>query len=254
MTSSRRIGWLLVCLVAIASAACSNEVRQEQAVTSETRQGTNTAPPSADVSQRRRALVRVAHAMTGTSTIDVYAHDQKAFPLVGYRTVTAYTEIPVEVRRFAVRVVDQEESAPLAEGEATLTSGAHYTLVTFPSRDGTPARLELFPDKLSVPSDQVARVRVINAAGDLGTPELFARNYQRVWFDRLEFGTATAYYEADDATVTLDFRAPDTRRVLVSASSVRLSAGSFTTIIAAGRAIGVPPLEAIVIRDTFGGT
>jgi hypothetical protein len=254
MTSSRRIGWLLTCLLAMAGGACSNEGREAQAVTSETRQGTHTAPSSLDVSQRRRALVRIAHAMTGSSTVDVYAQDQKAFPLVGYRAVTAYAEIPVEVRRFTVRVVDQEESAPLAEGEATLTSGAHYTLVIFPSRDGAPAKVEAFADKLSVPADQVARVRFINAAGDIGTPEIFARNYQKVWFERLEFGTATDYYDAEDATVTVDFRAPDTRRVLLSAPSVRLAPDSFTTIIAAGRAIGVPPLEPIVIKDTFAGT
>jgi hypothetical protein len=132
----------------------------------------------------------------------------------------------------------------LAQAEQTLEDGARYTVVALPKPDGRGASLQVYRDEK--PKAGQARLRAINAARELGEPDL--RVGQRVVAEKLAFGQATDYAEVPPGTFDVAVtRAGGKGGALATKAGVPLTAGTATTAIVVGS--GGEPTRVLTLSD-----
>jgi Domain of unknown function (DUF4397) len=260
---------VLLLSVVLLAAACSRESQQTQPVTTKTEKGTSTAPPAKEVEQRGRTLVRIIHAMPGSSALDMFADEAKAFGNIPYKTVTPYkelsgklpptptvAEVPAPSNQlqvvFRIRPVAQDTTPPLAETSGVLTPGNHYTVIVLPSAEGKEPSLKITSDDLTPAPSEKARVRVIHASSDAGEVDVYAKETDKALFDGVNFKSEVGYKEVQPMTATLEVRPKDKKSPLATASNVKWEAGRTYTIIVMGRVKGRPKLEAVTVEDQLG--
>lgn len=237
---------------AVAAGACSRSSDQH-AVASDTPSGASQAPPATQANERDQALVRVVNAVPGTPAVDVTADQAPVASEVAYASVTPYKPVPASADDFAVKLAGQESGAVLAENSEAIASGKHYTLVAFPGkadRDGKSDEkidLQVVTDDIVTPEAGKARVRVVHAAADIDTVNVYAKGGTDSLFDGVDFREATGYKDVDPSITTLELKSANGD--VVASPAVAIEAGKSYTIVVAGRAHGTPALQALIIED-----
>lgn len=235
----------LVLAAALAASACGRN--EEPVVASETPTG-SAATSAAAADDRDQALIRVIHAIPGATSVDVLADDQTIATNVAYGTATAYQGVAGSVDDFEIRAAGQPAGTSLAENSEGVMNGKHYTLIAFPGSASDRAELQVVTDNHEVPADGRARVRIVNAAADLESVDVYTPGTTSAWMDDVDFREVSDYDEVDPATATLELRAGDGKRVLAK-PDVKMEAGKSYTIVLTGRVKGTPALNTIVIED-----
>jgi hypothetical protein len=239
--------------VILVTAGCSRESTRQEPVTTQTEQGSSTAPPAEEVRNRDRALVRVVHAIPGGGVVDVFADDSKVFTNINYKTITPYKEMAAERFTFRVRPAGQNVTQPLAENGENLYSGNHYTVIALPGNAGESPSLRVLSDNLTPPSSGKAKIRVIHSSPDAGEVDIYARDKTDALFSGVNFGSETAYTEVDPMAATLEVRPEGKKMPVLTRLNTNFEAGKHYTVIVTGRAKGQPGLEAMVIEDQLVG-
>jgi hypothetical protein len=132
----------------------------------------------------------------------------------------------------------------LAEADEALEDNAAYTVVALPKQDGKGSELRVYRD--DEPKAGTARLRSINAAPELGQPDVRAGD--RVVAEQLAYGDATAYAEVPPGTYDLSVtRAGGKGGALATKRGVPLTAGTATTAIVVGS--GGEPTQVLALSD-----
>jgi hypothetical protein len=242
---------------AVAVGACSRS-SDKHPVASDTPSGASQAPPAAQANQRDQALVRVVNAVPGTPAVDITADKVPVATEVPYASVTPYKPVPASADDFAVTLAGGEKSgAVLAENSESIMGGKHYTLVAFPGKADEKGQadqkvdLQVVTDDIVTPEAGKARVRIVHAASDVDTVNVFAKGGKDSLFDGVDFREATGYKDVDPTITTLELKTADGK--VVATPAVAVEAGKSYTIVVAGRAHGSPALQALIIEDRVVG-
>jgi Domain of unknown function (DUF4397) len=237
---------------AVAAGACSRNSDQ-QPVASDTPSGASQAPAAAQANERDQALVRVVNAVPGTPAVDITADKAPVATELPYASVTPYKAVPATVDDFAVTVAGQQNGPVLAQNSEAIMSGKHYTLVAFPGKADENGRttekvdLQVVTDDIVTPEAGKARVRIVHAAADIDTVNVYARGGKDSLFDGVDFREATGYKDVDPTITTLELKSAAGQ--VVASPAVSVEAGKSYTIVVAGRAHGSPALQALIIED-----
>jgi hypothetical protein len=226
------------------SIGCSREAQQNQPVRTTSDQGSSSAPPARQSAERDKAQMRVVHAMPNGPSVDVFADETVAFSVVSYKTVTPYKELPDDRLTFRVRPAGGAGAEPLAENSEMLNGGRHYTVIVMVDDAGKNAIRVLSDELTPAPQDQ-ARVRMINAAPDVGEIDVVAKGRNKAIFDGVNFGSEAGYKAVEPMAGALEVRREGKKEVLTTIPSQNWEAGRTYTIILAGRG----KLDAIAIED-----
>jgi hypothetical protein len=178
--------------------------------------------------------------------VDVSADNRVVFPRLSYKMVTRYRELPDDHSVFRVRPAGESQSSPLAEHRGGLAGGEHYTLVAYGSEEA--ATLATFGDSLTPPHDGKAKLRLINAAPEIGEVDVYAVGKETL-FRGIDSGSESRYSEVEPMEVTLQIRPHGRDNSLLSVENMRFEAGGIYTIVVVGRSEGTPGLAAIRIED-----
>ena len=242
---------------AVAVGACSRK-SDDHPVASDTPSGASQAPPAAQANERDQALVRVVNAVPGTPAVDVTADKAPVASELPYASVTPYKPVPASADDFAVKVAGKADGPMLAENSESIMSGKHYTLIAFPGkadeRTGKAEEkvdLQVVTDDIVTPEAGKARVRVVHAAADVDTVNVYAKGGKDSIFDGVDFREATGYKDVDPSITSLELKAADGK--VVATPAVSVEAGKSYTIVVAGRAHGSPALQALIIEDRVVG-
>ena len=243
---------------AVAAGACSRS-SDNQPVASDTPSGASQAPPAAQANERDQALVRVVNAVPGTTAVDVTADQAPVESGTGVCERDPYKPVPANADDFAVRVAGKSNGPVLAENSEAIMSGKHYTLVAFPGKaDPRSGRaeekidLQVVTDDIVTPEAGKARVRVVHAAADVETVNVFAKGREDSIFDGVDFRETTGYKDVDPwMRRTIDLKTADGK--VVASPTVSVEAGKSYTIVVTGRAHGAPALQALIIEDRVMG-
>ena len=246
MFSHLRSSIILMVFVAM-SIGCSREAQQNQPVRTTSDQGSSSAPPAKQSAERDKAQMRVVHAMPNGPSVDVFADETVAFSVVSYKTVTPYKELPDDRLTFRVRPAGEAAAEPLAVNSEMLNGGRHYTLVVMADEAGKSA-IRVLSDELTPAPQDEARVRVINAAPDVGEVDVVAKGRNKAIFDGVNFGSEAGYKAVEPMTGALEVRREGKKEVLTTIPSQKWEGGKTYTIILAGSG----KLEAIAIEDQIG--
>lgn len=264
----------LVACVALTVTGCAKKT--EEPTTSTAAGRTSMSPSGQQAANQKMALVRFVNA-TG-QPMDLWFGDTKPFSDTAYKTVTPYRELPGERHDFQLRPAGQANNGePSAKNSEGLTGGAHYTVVALLDKDGK-LKLNVIKDNLSEPSNDRAKVRVINAApeevevfspvkrkGEENTADRAAnpvrvdrtdraRNEDK-WFGGVNSDHATDYKDVDPVNSTLTIR-PSASKGHPGAGvnvPVDFAAGKMYTLVVTGADKG-HALDVVTVVDELTGT
>jgi len=174
-----------------------------------------------------KAGVRFVHAVPGAGAADLTIEQDGDRVRVGDATFGRYTKVrPLQAGplRWSLSSGGDE----LASGDATLRDG-RYTAVAVPRGSGL--ALRLFRDASRAPRDR-ARVRVVHAAPELGTPDLRVDGKRVV--SKLAFGKATPYLTLSPGAHDLEAVRSGTTEPILSATGIRFRGSTTTSAVAVG--------------------
>jgi hypothetical protein len=245
--------YAVAALVMAVTLACGDR-GAEQAVTTTSESGSSTAPPASEAESRDHALVRVIHAIPDHDTADIFTGENKAFPNVTFKMVTAYKEVPGEPTVFRLHPAAHTSTA-LVEISETLAKGRRYTVIALPANNGAEADIQVVEDRMTgTLGEAKAKVRLINASPDAGEIELYALGKADPLLDGIGFGSDVDYIDVDQTMGVLEVRAAGQASPALRLQDLKLEPGKFYTIVVVGRAKGSPRLEAITLWDEFSKT
>lgn len=232
---------------ALVLAACGRDAQTDQDVTTEGPDGMMSSSVSGDSADKAGvAMVRVVNAAAGSQDLVVRTDETHALPSVQYKQVTPYQMIDRTWVTFQVRGTPTTAYEPLETNREMLTDGHRYSMVLMRDEQGGAIRTRVLRDEL--PSDTaMAHVRVIHAAAGIGEVNVVARGGETL-FDGVNFTSEAGFKGVMPWTGTIEIRAEDGNRLLLSVPDVKLERGTAATIVLARDANG--KVEAFSFMDS----
>ncbi len=230
----------------VAMMACSGAKTDTPVVTS--KDGQSAASPSgADMAKEGKSLVRLVNAIPAKKGIDVSGGDRTVFTDIAYKGVTPYAEIRNNMVTFRLRRAGSDSS--LADNNESMTDGYRYTIVALPGLKGEPS-MRILRDEV-VPDSGKARIRVINAAPDIGNVDVAIQGMKDPLFGSVKYGTEAGYQDFAPVNGTVEIRSDMKTRHPLLLKNMRFEAGKAYTIVLAGWGTG--GIDAIAFDDTAVG-
>ena len=223
----------------LACGACKG-TRTDQAVVTRSGSGNSTSPSGDAAAARGKSMVRLVNAVPGQS-LEVTGDDAGVFSAVAYKAVTPYVEVKDNVIKFKLRAAGHD--SVLAEDTETLADGRRYTIIALPGDHGERS-LHVLRDEV-IPDTGKARIRVINAAPEMGGIDVAVGGRQDALFDHIEYGHEAGPKDVDPVSVSIELRGRSGNPVRVRDMALR--AGRSYTIVLTGLRNG--GFEAITFDD-----
>ena len=186
------------------------------------------------------ARVRFVNAAGGSDAVQLQATVGGKQAAIGGATAfgqaTEFTPVPAGEAQFAL---SGGGKAPPAK--QTLQNGRSYTVVAL-SKGSSGLSLQVMKNGRGVAGD--ARIRVLNVAPELGTPDV--QIGERTIAQGVSFRSATDYVTLSPGTYELAITKPNGGDAILS-KQVSLAAGTASTVIVAGS--GGSATQAILVQD-----
>jgi hypothetical protein len=230
------------------SIACGG-AKTDRPVVTKTDQGDRSTSPSGQAEAKQgKSLVRLVNAIPSKNAIDVTGADQTLFSSVDYKTVTPYRTVRDNLVTFRLRGAGID--SVIADNHETLMDGNRYTIVALPNRSGG-ASLRIMRDEV-VPDSGKARIRVINAAPNIGEIDVALQGQKEALFQGVNYASEAGYKDITPTTASLDIRSETRAKRPGKLTSMRFEAGKAYTIVLTGW--GNYGVEAITFDDTPTGS
>lgn len=191
------------------------------------------------------AKVRLINARSGDSVGLKVVVGGAAPPEIGpaaYGQATPYANVGAGSARISLSGLPSGVSASKAQTTHDLTDGLRYTAVAIPR--GSKGYALIFLRDGSA-KGKTARLRVIHAAPELGSPDI--RLGQRTIAEKLAYKDSTPYLAIDPGSYELAAARPGDGAIF--SDGISLSAGASTTAVIAGTG-GAPPRIIVANDDT----
>jgi Domain of unknown function (DUF4397) len=225
------------------AAGCSGSRTDRPVVTTRDDGQVSASPAGTEAARHGKTLVRLVNAMPSTRAIDVSGEDRTLFIGTGYKGVTPYKEVSDNVVNFRLRAAGSD--SVLADNHETMRDGSRYTIIAYPGDKGDP-NLKIIRDELS-PAAGKARIRVINAAPDLGTVDVAMQGQKVPLFANLREGVEAGFVDIDPVNGTVDIRSSTKIKQPAQLRDQHFEAGRTYTIVLAGW--GTRQIDAITFDD-----
>jgi hypothetical protein len=208
--------------------------------------------------------VRVGYFATNPTAVDVYVDGRLTTANVAFQQVTRYLQLAPGAHQVAMRPASSPASAPPAASvTASLIGAGAATIVVVNGTSGLTAAV--YQDDLSAPPPKEAKVRVVDAASGVSALDVFvapaagggpASNVNTRFagppaFAGVTSGSASPYTALPAGSYDIEFRAPGSTQVVLSANNWPVEAGTIATVVVYTGPQGVT-LE--VLRDAAGVT
>ena len=245
---SNRITRLGTGLALTLGVACSSAKTDRPVVTNTDQGDRSTSPSGTAEAKQGNSLVRLVNAIPSKNAVDVTGDNHPLFSGVAYKSVTPYHAIRDNVVNFKLLGPPGKDSVR-ADNRETLMDGNRYTIVALPDKDGG-ARLRIMRDEL-VPDSGMARIRVINAAPDIGEIDVALQGHKDAIFTGVNYASEAGYKDITPTTASLDIRNDAHAKRPGKLNSMHFEAGKAYTIVLTGW--GTKGVEAVTFDDTATG-
>ena len=234
-------------LALVTTMACSGAKTDRPVVT--TADGEAKASPSGtEMAKEGKSLVRLVNAIPGKTGIDVSSEDRTVFSGVDYKAVTSYAEIRDNAVTFRLRSAGHDST--LADNKEMMTDGYRYTIVALPGEKGEP-RMRILRDEV-VPDSGKARIRVINAAPDIGAVDVAMQGQKDALFNSVHYGSEAGFTDITPTSATIEVRSDLKTRKPLLLKNRHFMAGKAYTIVLTGWGTG--GIDAVTFDDAVIGT
>jgi hypothetical protein len=193
------------------------------------------------------AKVRLVNARPGSQAVSLkIVEGSSAPPTFGdaaYGQVTPYVKVPPGSAQIAISGLPPSANASKAQVTQQLEDGHNYTAIAL-ALGSKGFQIQVYKDGRA--RGKKARLRVIHAAPELGSPNV--RLGQRTIAEKLAFKEATPYLSMAPGSYALSIVRPGSSSAVFT-KQVSLSAGAATTAIVAGSG-GAPTMVISATDDT----
>lgn len=229
-------------LALAATLACAGAKTDRPVVTNG--DGTASASPSGtEMAKEGKSLVRLVNAIPAKRGIDVTGGDRTVFTNIGYKDVTPYAEIRNNMVSFRLHPTGMDST--LANNSEAMTDGYRYTIVALPGKKGEPQMTVLRDDVVA--DSGKARIRVVNAAPDIGSIDVAMQGQKDPIFSGVNYGSEAGDKDITPVDGTLEIRSDLRTRKPLLLKNMHFEAGKAYTIVLAGWGTG--GIDAITFDD-----
>lgn len=200
---------------------------------------------------RSKAQLRLVNASSGYAALDLVVDDDRLQADVAYGQTTGYVEVDPD--NADTEVTRPGSSTALATSTPSVSETNRYTLVAYGGEGSL--KTVLLDDNADEPDSGKARVRVLNAAPDAGSLDIYLTSADAALADAealqsaAAVGTVNAYTTVDAATWRLRVTAAGDREDLrLDLSGIVLTSRQIVTVVVTPGSGGVL-VNAIVITQ-----
>lgn len=233
--------------LALAGALGCKGAKTDQPVVTTANGGSAESPSGQQAAGAGKSLVRLVNAIPSRQSIDVSGADRTVFSAIPYKGVTPYAELRENMVTFRLRVAGGDSA--VADNSQAMSDGYRYTIVALPGSKGEPS-MRILRDEV-VPDSGKARIRVINAAPDIGNVDVAMQGQKDPLFGGVHYGTEAGYMDIAPTSGALEIRSDLKTKKPLLLKSMNFAAGKAYTIVLAGSARG--GIDAITFDDTETG-
>lgn len=227
---TRTIRSSTIFIAALFIAGCAKDAQTEREVTTQTANGEASTSISGDSADTRgEALVRVVNAVPQLNALRVRADSAHMLPVVDYKGVSPYQAIDRNWVAFQVSANPDKPYEPLDANREALSDGHRYTMIVMRDSDSTGFQTRVVRDDISDDMTR-AHLRVIHAAQGVDEVNVVARGGDEL-FNGINFTSEAGFKDLAPWAGTLEFRAEDENRLLLTMPKVDLKAGRSYTIV-----------------------
>ena len=191
--------------------------------------------PSGVAFAQAPAKLRFVHAVPGVGEATLTAGDTEVGS-AAFGEATPFADVPAGDAKLSL-----EAEGGTIEADEQLQAGRSYTAVAL--AQGQSGELRVYPD--GSPKPNTARLRMIQAAPELGTPD-FSLNGEVV-AQGATYGEATAYWDLQPGTYRAVLVNPETGDPAVPPEQIPLAAGSTSTLVVLGSR--GEPVQTLLLTD-----
>ncbi|MBC7896787.1 MAG: DUF4397 domain-containing protein [Cytophagaceae bacterium] len=204
-------------------------------MTTQTASGEASTSISGDSADKRgEALVRVVNAVPQLNALRIRADSTHVLPVVDYKGVTPYQAIDHNWVSFQASASPDDVYEPLETNREVLSDGHRYTMVVMRDAKATGFQTRVVRDDISDDMTR-AHLRVIHAAQGIDEVKVIARRGDEL-FSGVSFTSDAGFKDLAPWAGTLEFRAENENRLLLSMPKVDLKAGrSYTIVLTLGK-------------------
>ena len=179
-------------------------------------------PAASSFAQEDTAKVRFVHAVPGVGEASLRAGDSEVGS-AAYGEATPFADVPAGAAGLSL-----EAEGGTLEADEQLQAGRSYTVIAL--AQGQSGELRVYPN--GSPKPDTARLRMIHAAPELGSPD-FSLNGEAV-SQGATYKEATAYWDLQPGTYRAVLANPETGDPVVPPKQIPLAAGSTSTLVVLG--------------------
>jgi len=178
--------------------------------------------PMSTMAQGTQSWLRLMHDSPDAPNVDVFVDGAKLFENVGYSTTTNYQALASGPHRVQVAPAGKSVDASVIDINVDLTRSKPYTVLAL----GKVLNIkgELLPDTSQTPPAGSARVRIIHAATDIGTIDIYPTGSKIPVLTDQYFGSAD-YINIPAGTYTFDATPAGSSDVVMTSQQLKFEPG-----------------------------
>lgn len=219
---------LAVAMVSLGGACAKSDAPIKTTSTGET----NTSASADSANARGHSMVRVVNAVVGGGTIMLTLDEKTLFDSVKAASVTDYREVDATLAKFSAMATAPSASAKSAQRDQVLMDGDRYTVV-YLTEDMATNVLRVVKDDV-IPESGKARIRVLHAAPGGPEVDVVVAGATDKLFEGIDFKSEAGYKDVEPGMTTLELRAKNSPKVLLTIPKLDLKRATATTIVVTG--------------------
>jgi len=178
--------------------------------------------PMPAMAQGTQSWIRVMHDSPNAPNIDVFVDGDPVFENVAYSTTSSYQALASVQHRVQIAPAGKSVDDSVIDINVDLTRGKPYTVLALGKL--TNIKAELLPDTSKAPPAGHARVRIIHAATDIGTVDIYPSGSTSPVLTDQYFGSAD-YINIPAGSYTFDATPAGSTQIVMTSQQLKLEPG-----------------------------
>ena len=202
--------------------------------------------PMPTMAQGMQSRIRMMHDSPDGPNVDVFVDGQPVFENVPYSTTTDYQALAPGQHRVQIAPAGKSADASVIDINVDLTRGKPYTVLALGKL--TNIKAQLLPDTSKAPPAGTARVRIIHAATDIGTVDIYPSGSTIPVLTDQYFGSAD-YINIPAGTYTFDATPAGSSKIVLTSQQLKFEPGwVYSLVITQPDSAATPIVRASVDR------
>ena len=202
--------------------------------------------PMPAMAQAAQSWIRVMHDSPNAPNVDVFVDGQPVFENVPYSTTTNYQALASGQHRVQIAPAGKSVADSVIDINVDLTRGKPYTVLALGKL--TNIKAQLLPDTSKKPPAGHARVRIIHAATDIGTVDIYPSGSTSPVLTDQYFGSAD-YVNIPAGTYTFDATPAGSTQIVLTSQQLKFEPGwVYSLVITQPDSAATPLVRASIDR------